>query len=381
MRHLDLFSGIGGFALAAQRVWGDELDIVSFCEIDPFCQKVLKKHWPDVPICEDIRKLDYGWITANSNKMRKLQQEGLEQIERRRTGDSYCERCEDCSAGRISQCRDCGNNPKNRNNYGKITPPQIDILTGGFPCQPYSVAGNRKGNDDDRALWPEMLRVIREVRPRWIVGENVAGIIELALEQVCASLEMEGYEVQPVIIPACATNAPHRRDRVWILAHAVNDTMRGGRGQTGKTDSIQKLNRPSICTGKSGRTSEVSGNPVSMGLSGKPRRGARQESADGYSNASDPQRQGLERQIREGQLRGHEGRPAECNREWDKNWLEVATLLCGMDDGLPAELDGFKLSKSKHREQRLKSLGNAIVPQVAEVIFRAIKETEDRKHD
>jgi len=316
---LDLFSGIGGFALAAQWVWGDELEIVSFCEIDKFCQKVLKKHWPDVPCCEDIRRLTNEWITANIKS----------------------DRLEELGQKRFKQGGIIGNNTV-----------QIDLLTGGFPCQPYSVAGNQLGDADDRTLWPEMLRVIRETRPRWIVGENVAGIIELALEQVCASLEVEGYEVQPVIVPACAVNAPHRRDRVWIIAR--------------NTDSIGLPGEEEV------NTAEVGEQTL--------------DNSEGrYSNAPDT-RQQLRKQRNSETVDTNTTERTACTAnlerfskdEWEQNWRDVAIRTCsrGVDDGFPAELDGLKLSKSKHRQERLKSLGNAIVPQVAEVIFRAIKEID-----
>jgi len=153
--HLDLFSGIGGFALAAG--WAG-FETVGFCDNEPYAQAVLKKHWPNVPIHGDIKTLD---------------------------GTAYR---------------------------------GVTLLTGGFPCQPFSNAGKRRGKDDDRYLWPQMLRVIQEARPDWIVGENVVGIIGLALDQVCSDLEAEGYEVEPIIIPACGVDAPHRRNRVWVVA-------------------------------------------------------------------------------------------------------------------------------------------------------------------
>ncbi len=191
---LDLFSGIGGFSLAAQWCWGDELEIVAFCEIDKFCQKVLKKHWPHVPIIEDVRNvrgnksfsansLCVGWQTGTREKLQSEEQEAIRQKPRMF-----------CTEG-------------------------VDLLTGGFPCQPFSCAGKRKGKEDNRFLWPEMFRVIKEIRPRWVVAENVAGIVRMALDDCLSDLEGEGYSTQAVIIPACAVNAPHRRDRVWIVAH------------------------------------------------------------------------------------------------------------------------------------------------------------------
>jgi DNA-cytosine methyltransferase len=162
--HLDLFSGIGGFALAAK--WNG-FRTVGFCDNEPYAQAVLKKHWPDVAIHSDIREV---------------------------RGDLY--------AG-------------------------VTLLTGGFPCQPFSCAGKQRGKEDDRYLWPEMLRVIREAQPRWIIGENVAGIVNMALDQVHTDLEAEGYEVESIIIPACGVDAPHRRNRVWIMANAKS----GGGGK------------------------------------------------------------------------------------------------------------------------------------------------------
>ena len=163
LTHLSLFSGIGGLDIAAEMAG---IKTVGQCEWADFQTKVLEKHWPDVPRWRDIRTL---------------------------TGESFYERT------------------------GLRT---VDIISGGFPCQPFSLAGKRKGEDDDRYLWPEMLRVIREIRPTWIIGENVPGIVNLALDAVLSDLEGEGYEAQPFIIPACGVDAPHRRDRVCIVAHA-----------------------------------------------------------------------------------------------------------------------------------------------------------------
>lgn len=156
MKMLDLFSGIGGFSLAAS--WTGQIETVAFCEIEPYCQKVLHKHWPDVPIYPDIKKL---------------------------RGES-------------------------------IGP--VDIVCGGFPCQPFSCAGKRRGKEDDRYLWPEMFRVIQETKPAWVVGENVAGFVNMGLEDSISDLESERYEVQSIIIPAAGVGAPHRRDRIWIVA-------------------------------------------------------------------------------------------------------------------------------------------------------------------
>lgn len=159
--HLDLFSGIGGFALAAK--WNG-YRTVGFCDNEPYAQAVLKKHWPEVPCHKDIREV---------------------------RGELY--------AG-------------------------VTLLTGGFPCQPFSDVGRKRGQADDRYLWPEMFRVICEARPTWVLGENVAGIKNMALDQALSDLEGKDYEVQSFVIPACAVNAPHRRDRVWICAMDVAES-------------------------------------------------------------------------------------------------------------------------------------------------------------
>jgi DNA-cytosine methyltransferase len=165
LTHLSLFSGIGGLDIAAEMAG---IKTVGQCEWADFQTKILEKHWPDVPRWRDIRTL---------------------------TGESFYERT------------------------GLRT---VDIISGGFPCQPFSVAGKRGGKDDDRYLWPEMLRVIRELKPTWVIGENVPGIVNLALDTVLSDLENEGYSSQPFIIPACGVDAPHKRERVTILAYAVN---------------------------------------------------------------------------------------------------------------------------------------------------------------
>lgn len=316
MRHIDLFSGVGGFALAVDTVWPNSEHI--FCDNDPFCQQVLKKHWPNSQIYGDIRTL-----TSNSTSQR--------------FGSGSSDRQErhilQTQVGQIEEDKQEWGGRFNRAGSDTF------LLTGGFPCQPFSQAGRRQGTADDRYLWPEMFRVIREFKPTWVIAENVRGLVTwnegLVLEQVCSDLESEGYEVQPLIIPAVAVNAPHRRDRIWFIA-----------------------------------------NKRSAGLeeAGTEQQPARSRGSGSYAEDTIGERS-RRRLESDGQVLGSEITKAKDARpSWEKNWVEVATELCRMDDGLPAELDGFNLSKAGHRNNRLKALGNAIVPQVAIEIMQTIKE-------
>jgi len=169
LRHVDLCSGIGGFALGFQ--WAELSKPVLFCDIEPWSRKVLNKHWPDVPIAEDVKEL--------------------------------------------------ANDPD-----GLI--PECDIITAGYPCQPFSVAGDRRGQEDDRHIWPEIFTIIKAKRPTWAVFENVYGHLSMGLDEVLSDLEGEKYAVRPFVIPACAVDAPHRRDRVWIIARNVGNTQHNG---------------------------------------------------------------------------------------------------------------------------------------------------------
>lgn len=187
MTGLSLFSGIGGLDLAFEWAGGT---VAAMVEIDPYCRKVLRKHWPDVPLFEDVRKL----------------------------------RAEDVGT--------------------------IDIIYGGFPCQPFSVAGDRRGRDDDRFLWPEFSRLVRELGPRWVVGENVPGILSLAADDICADLESAGYEVGIWDFEAAVVGAPHRRERIFFVAHAGRGVCQGGaieREIRGKSEGGEAacLERPS----------------------------------------------------------------------------------------------------------------------------------------
>jgi len=283
MNHASVFSGIGGFDLAAEWMgWNNVFN----CECEEFPRQVLKHHFPNAIQHGDIKELD---------------------------ATAY--------AGRI------------------------DILTGGFPCQPYSLAGKRKGKEDERHLWPEMLRVIRECAPRYVVGENVRGLVGwnggLVFEEVCTDLEAQGYAVQPFLLPACGVGAPHRRDRVWFVAYSNDKGGSHGHRQVQGADG--KIRQRDDCP----------------------------EPCDaGGGNASDTDVSGGEGQRFAGpgqfQPDGRGGKNMEA--AW-KNFPTV-TPVCGGDDGLPEELDG--LTFSKWRRESIKAYGNAIVPQVALQIFKAI---------
>jgi len=249
MTHLDLFSGIGGFALAAK--WRG-FDTIAFCEKDEFCQKVLKKHWPNVPIFGDIKEFD---------------------------GEQF---------------------------NGKI-----DLLTGGYPCQPFSVAGNQRAHDDDRHLWPQMFRIITQAKPTWVICENVYGHVTLGLDNVLADLESRNYTAQSFVIPSMATGRNHRRDRVYVVAYAASN----GRNE-------------------------------------------------GATSTSDGETNGERRKEEQDEIRDNERRGSL----WaEMDWGSKKTGTRGteppplrVDDGLPYRMD------------RNRALGNAIVPEIAYKIMMSI---------
>ena len=167
LRHLDLFSGIGGFSLGLESA--GLVDTVAFCDFDKYCKQVLKKHWEHVPIYNDVKELNYE----------RLKTDGIVSEER-----------------------------------------GIDIITGGYPCQPFSVAGRKKGEEDPRHVWPEMFRLVQELRPTWVIGENVGGHIKLGLDTVLENLESEGYTARTFSISASSIGANHQRERIWTIAHS-----------------------------------------------------------------------------------------------------------------------------------------------------------------
>lgn len=317
--HYDLFAGIGGFSLALEEVFNEAKINRIFCEWEHFPSAVLKKHWPNGTFYGDIADLVANTECTGLYKPEKSR--GSQEGEAERRLPQY-ERLGIASTG----IRGGARSDKNET---------LTILTGGFPCQPFSHAGRRKGTADDRYQWPNMFRVIQNVKPDWVVAENVRGLVTwndgMVLEQVCTDLEGEGYEVQPFIIPACAVNAPHRRDRVWIIANCANSRVKG----------LQKR--------------EI--NPDDAADARRVRR--KQRSSENIQPKSKkPERQN-----------------SYCSG-WERDWREVAASTCNarMDDGLSREVDGISYSFAKWRNESIKAYGNAIVPQVAMEIFRAIRE-------
>ena len=320
MNHGSLFSGIGGFDLAAEWMGWENL---FHCEWDPFCQKILKYYWPNAKSYGDITKTDFT-----------------------------------------------------------IWRGRIDVLTGGFPCQPYSQAGKRLGKEDARHLWPEMLRAIREIAPTYVVGENVYGLINwnggLVFDEVQTDLEAEGYEVLPVILPAAGVNAPHRRDRVWFVAYRNNDGFNGcdgqyeihtdKRGEHAQHDTIHNESTRATPDSRSQqfqeRASERNPQDTEKEGAGMDNRTER----PGYlGDVTDPKKQRLERSHTKGRTRssGFDSKP-------DWQGFPTQSPICSGDDGLPSQLDGITFPK--WRNESIKGYGNAIVPKVAYQIFKIINE-------
>lgn len=313
MTHASLFSGIGGFDLAAERAGWTNL---FHCEIDPFCRRVLKYHFPDTIQYEDIRTTDFTlW-------------------------------------------RD-----------------RIDVLTGGFPCQPFSVAGKRQGTADDRYLWPEMLRAVRAVRPRWVVGENVYGIVNwsggMVFDQVCADLEDAGFAVLAFVLPACAVGAPHRRDRTWFVAHRADA---GPQAVHGRENGIH-ADRPAADASRIGckqRRSAGTGNVQNEKI-GTDIHVASERFGREWSAADTGCGRPSEWDAKPLRIGSH---PAAQRHDRIPCWQDFPTQspVCRRDDGLPCGLDGITFPK--WRKESIRGYGNAIVPQVASVIFETINEYE-----
>ena len=288
MKHGSLFSGIGGFDLAAEWMGWEN---VFHCEWNEFGQRVLKHHFPKALSYADIKKTDFN-------------------VHRGR----------------------------------------VDIISGGFPCQPYSSAGKRLGKEDDRHLWPEMLRAIREIQPRWVLGENVLGLTNwnggLVFEEVQADLEAEGYEVQPFILSACAVNAPHVRQRVWFVAHSHGGADRRAARKDERESGAERIQeRDSVR--QSAQSGEVRGNAPN---------------SDGSRSGQD-----------HGQRKSELGDKSDTLPNWDN--FPTEPPICSGDDGLSDRLDNITFPK--WRNESIAAYGNAIVPQVAHQIFKSIQAYEE----
>lgn len=349
LTHGSLFSGIGGFDLASEWMGWEN---VFHCEYDPFCQKVLKHHFPNSKLYKDVKKFD---------------------------ATNYLGR--------------------------------VDILTGGFPCQPFSAAGKRLGTEDERHLWPSMLRIIREVSPKYVVGENVRGLLNwsggLVFEQVCADLEAEGYEVTPYILPACGKNYPHRRDRIWFIARKdAPDTMREGLWKRKGEKSTRAKGEPDGHLTEYGQDGDApdTENIRSRECKQKPKKGkvAVKRSNVKYSDCTRREKQHLPKEsagkvkscgrtddnasnTNGGRQPGQGGAKGQINTTTKRNRKKYRAFnarewptqspVCVRDDGFSNQLDGITISKWER--ESIKAAGNAIVPAVAFEIFKAIQKMED----
>lgn len=347
--HLDLFSGIGGFALAAQ--WCG-LRTVGFCECEPYARQILKEKFGAVA--------DSG---CKQSSGRNEAQEGLQHPGWRETRRES------------SPCGDVARLHHDIRTLDGTLYRGVWLLTGGFPCQPYSVAGKRGGSGDYRALWPEMLRVISEARPTWVLGENVAGIITMELDRVLSDLEGIGYACRPFVVPACAVDAKHRRDRVWIVAHS-----NGGEHQRSGAQSNQRQ-IPGGYVEEDGAVANTSDGGIRC-------RGAQRQagqpalSGEALADANQPGPQGRNG----GELceRGAEWTPwpgcspvSDANSE-SQNWPAIARGQCC--EWLPEPELGRVAHGIPHRSHRLRGLGNAIVPQVAAEFIRAMILADQQFH-
>ena len=286
LNHVDLCSGIGGFALGFQ--WAQLSNPILFCDIEPWCRQVLKKNFPDVPVAEDVKEI--------------------------------------------------ANEPE------RFIQDRVDILTAGYPCQPFSVAGKQKGTEDDRHIWPYIFRIVTQKRPTWCVFENVYGHVALGLDQVLADLEAEGYATRTFIVPACGVNAPHRRDRLWIVGHTEDNGRDRGTASARREGKTHQQVEQSSVRSKLSRPSEN----VAYADNEGPQRG--------ISGRQDSERQSEH---------GYTGCSSSIHRQPTENWWAVEPAVGRVAHGIPKRVD------------RLKGLGNAIVPQIAMNIGLAIREANN----
>jgi DNA (cytosine-5)-methyltransferase 1 len=286
LRHLDLFSGIGGFSLGLESTGGFET--VAFCDIEKYCLQVLEKRFPGVPRYTDIKELNYD----------KIKSDGLF---------------------------------------------PIDIITGGYPCQPFSVAGRKKGEEDPRHLWPEMFRLVQELRPSWVIGENVSGHIKLGLDTVLKNLESEGYSARTFSISASSVGANHQRERVWIVANARQHER--GFQPSGNQEGIGP--RTFEKTKRSSATNKTS------------RSGTRKET---LADTNSERGRSWETRHKDAENVGQSSRSEEAY-----NWWDIEPNVGRVAHGVPKRVD------------RLKSLGNSLVPHIPYYIGLSILRTYEKE--
>tara|TARA_B110000967_G_C18865911_1_gene552678 strand:- start:1004 stop:2035 length:1032 start_codon:yes stop_codon:yes gene_type:complete len=337
MNHLDLCSGIGGWGLAFRELG---INTIAFCEIEKYPQRVLKKNFPNIPIFNDLTELTYEKI-------------------KKRTGTG-----------------------------------RIDILTCSYPCQPFSVAGKRKGESDARHLWTDTFRLVKECQPSWFIGENVSGHIELGLDTVLKDLETEGYDTRTFIVPASTIGAWHRRERIWIIGHKeLSDTVSilRERGRTKRQSGThpkwqfyseeEKQTREHIrseverCDVVSGETEDVSDTKdfrcERSFHEAKPRWSSSRYSKREFERSSvreklsDTQHKRYRERVQSKTISDRDGQSISSCQE---NWWQTQSEFCGVPDGISYGLD-------KGRVGRIKGLGNAIVPQIAWYIGYSILQT------
>jgi len=317
LRHVDLCSGIGGFALGFE--WAGLSRPVMFCDIEPWSRKILAKHWPDVPIEEDVK------VLANEPE-------------------------------RIPEC---------------------SILTAGYPCQPFSQAGKRRGEEDDRHIWPYIREIVAQKRPTWCVFENVYGHLSMGLDTVLSNLEADGYATRPFIVPACGVDAAHRRDRIWIVGYSEHDGSSASEIARSITETSQRSSQGQVAAEQSARAGKSRGDEDVANASGKGLQGqvgAGQTGTQGASdrhatecggNVADTKRDGdvwWHGQLETATQQNNAGR-GEKDGRWER-W-EAEPPVGRVADGIPNRVD------------RLKGLGNAIVPQIAMQIGLTIKAVND----
>ena len=322
LSHLDLFSGIGGFSLGLESA--GLVKTVAFCDYEKFCQKVLKKHWPHVPIYGDVKELTHE----------RLKADGID---------------------------------------------TIDIITGGYPCQPFSVAGSQKGEQDPRHVWPEMFRLIQELRPAFVIGENVSGHIKLGLDTVLENLESEGYNARTFSISAASVGANHKRERVWTLAYSNDKGIRARFGRSnydyekkGRVWSFDRRGSESDDEWSNSSTTETEALDVAdtqsegrrkPGHSNKEKRNTESSATQSQSSSSDvADTNGKRRRLWETGSKDAKDVGQSPRGEETLGWWDVEPDVGRVAHGVSQRVD------------RLKGLGNAVVPQIPFLIGLAIRE-------